>query len=160
MSAVLNPIKGNLYLKWLHSGLYKEAAKLEYHSSEALLNHDDIKEIMSIYNHRGYILSEFNKPLGYVLCEAIDEDLEIISLVVHQDYRRKGHASLILKNLEEMNSDIKIMRYHIRESNLEGQLFLKSQGFRADKIEKKYFSDDVANFVRHEDAYVFWKKVN
>lgn len=155
---VLKPIKGNLYLKWLHSGLYKDVANLEFHSNESFLTAQDVKSLMCSRGVGGFVISELNKTVAYVVFEKQGFCLDILSLVVHQDYRRKGIATILLQKLETRKGINKIC-ICVRESNLDAHLFLKKSGFLAKKISRKYFIDQFVEKSKIEDGYFFEKSV-
>lgn len=152
---VLKPVKGCLYIKWLHAGLYRDAAYLESHSSENFLKQEDISELMT-KSHKmgGFVITEMSKPIGYTIYEESNSVLEIINLVVHQDYRRKGIATLLLDRLMSRTRWNK-MTVRVRESNLSAHLFLKEKGFLATNIERRYFQDYFLSGLKYEDAYHF-----
>jgi ribosomal protein S18 acetylase RimI-like enzyme len=83
--------------------------------------------------------------------------LEIVNLVVHQDYRKREIGSLLLERLESRSEWQKIF-VHVRESNLDAQLFLKRKGFLATNIKHRYYEDYMVGKVVFEDAYQFEKQ--
>lgn len=156
-SQMLKSVKGCMFIKWLHSGLYREAAFLESHSCENFLKERDIRELMrKKYGMGGFVLTEVNKPIGYTIYEQSGDVLEIINLVVHQDYRRRGAASLLLEKLETRKR-WSSMQVCVRESNLAAHLFFKKHGFLATGVKRRYFEDHVFGEMKFEDAYHFRK---
>lgn len=154
---MLKSVKGCMFIKWLHSGLYREAAFLESHSCENFLKERDIRELMrKKYGMGGFVLTEVNKPIGYTIYEQSGDVLEIINLVVHQDYRRRGAASLLLEKLETRKR-WSSMQVCVRESNLAAHLFFKKHGFLATGVKRRYFEDHVFGEMKFEDAYHFRK---
>ena len=45
-----------------------------------------------------FLLSKPN-PVGYLLARFIEDEIEVISLLIHKKQRRKGYARLLLKEL-------------------------------------------------------------
>ena len=154
----LKPVKGCFFIKWMHSGFYKQAAYLESHSNENFFTERDIRELMTrSHKNGGFIATELNRPVGYTIYEQSESVLEIVNLVVHQDYRRREIGSLLLERLESRSQWDK-MSAHVRESNLEAQLFLKRKGFYATNIKRKYYEDHLIGGIKYEDAYQFEKQ--
>lgn len=153
---VLKPVKGCYFIKWLHAGLYKDAAYLESHSNENFLKESDIRNLMT-RSHKigGFVITELHKPIGYTIYEQSNGVMDIFNLVVHQDYRNRGIATLLLDKLESRSNWDKMV-LSVRESNLDAQLFLKKKGFVA-KIRKRYYEDYFVGGVKYEDAYYFEK---
>jgi ribosomal-protein-alanine N-acetyltransferase len=150
---LLKPVRDCLYIKWLHAGLYKHAAALESHSSENFLTENDIRKLMrKKYGMGGFVIAEINKSVGYTIYEQSKSVLKILNLVVHQDFRRQGIASLLMDRLmtrKEWTS----MEVFVRESNLNAQLFFKSHGFLATGVHRNYFETN-----KVEDAFHFRKE--
>lgn len=154
---MLKPVKDCMFIKWLHAGLYRDAALLESHSRENFLKEKDIRQLMCRkYGMGGFVITDINKPIGYTIYEQSDGVLEIINLVVHQDYRRRGVASLLLEKLETRKR-WSSMQVCVRESNLAAHLFFKKLGFLATGVKRRYFEDHVFGEMKFEDAYHFRK---
>ena len=155
---MLKSAKGCMFVKWLHSGLYKEAAFLESHSCENFLKERDIRDLMGKkYGMGGFVVTEVNRPIGYTIYDNSKGVLEIVNLVVHQDYRRRGVASLLLEKLYTRSHWSSVQTY-VRETNLNAHLFFKKQGFLATGVKHRYFEDHVFEKVNFEDAYHFKKE--
>ena len=154
---MLKAIEGCRFIKWLHAGLYRDAALLESHSKENFLKESDIRRLMRRkYGMGGFVITEFAKPVGYTIYEQTGSVLEIINLVVHQDYRRRGFGRLLVEKLETRKKWDSI-QLSVRESNLDAHLFFRDQGFLATGIKRHYFEDHFADNVKFEDAYHFRK---
>lgn len=154
---MIKPVKDCLFIRWLHSGFYKPAAMLESHSAENFLKESDIRMLMSKkYGMGGFVITDVNKTVGYTIYDQSEGVLDIVNLVVHQDYRRRGIASLLLEKLATRS------RWHhmetcVRETNLSAQLFFKSKGFLATGVRRRYFQDEYFGENKVEDAYHFRK---
>jgi len=154
---MLMPVKDNYFIKWLHAGLYKDAEFLESHSSENFLKEPDIRKLMcGKYGMGGFVITEFNKPIGYSIYEQSKGVLEIINLVVHQDYRRRGVATLLMERLATRKKWAS-MQLCVRESNLPAQLFFSNKGFVATGVNRRYFEDHFLDRIKIEDGYNFRK---
>ena len=70
-------------------------------------------------------------------------------LIVDPDHQRKGIGTLLLKRLKsKLTGRRKNIELVLRDDNLPGCLFLKSQGFQAKRILKKAYENG-------SDAYLF-----
>jgi ribosomal-protein-alanine N-acetyltransferase len=84
--------------------------------------------------------------LGYVIYEMSKNLINIQRLGTHHLYLRKGVAkSLISRIVDRENHDINIT---LRETNLDAQLFFRSQKFKAIEVINKKFDDT------QEDGYL------
>ena len=85
---------------------------------------------------------------GFMVYEISKHGYKILNLAVHPAVRRQGIADELVSRLIRKHHDRTAIEVTIRETNLSGQLFFKSLGFKAVEILRDYF-DDV-----DEDAYL------
>ena len=88
---------------------------------------------------------------AYCIFGCDELEMTVLNIAVEQSYRRMGIGGLLVN--AAMTSDYGGSRAiaHVRETNLDAQLFFKAIGFRCVKIAKNYYRDV-------ENAYVFVKK--
>ena len=94
------------------------------------------------------IVAEYkNKIIGYMIYELDKEDIHVVNIAVHPEFRRAGVGSqMIAKLLPKLGVKRKAIDLIISERNLALQLFLKENDFKAIEVLHKYFGKD--------DAYV------
>jgi len=102
------------------------------------------------------LLDQTNKLAGFVIIRNLPQHIQFHSLAVRSAVRRMGVGrtlvSWVLRDLSA--SRRKRASAYVRESDLDGQLFFRSCGFRAKvPIVKSYFPD--ADGTTFEDAYLF-----
>lgn len=102
------------------------------------------------HNSAGYVFAYDETVVGYLFYQLFKTRYRIINFAVHRHFRRKGIAT---KLIHQLTSNLCSGRrtsidLEIRETNLEGQLFLKSCGFLAKAIVESPYSDT------DEDAYL------
>jgi len=95
--------------------------------------------------------------LGYMIYEPHDTYFHVINLTVNEKVRRKGVGrNLMRRLLANLTPRREVVDIVVRETNLAGQLFLKSLKFECDQIFKDSFGDEVApKEMRWEDGYHF-----
>jgi len=123
-----NPDKGLLMVVWLHKDLPESVNE---------------QEVLA----------------GYLAMKSFDKQNYIESLHIWKEYRRNGYGRFLLNksiNLPERFSQYKrkVTTISVRESSLGEQLFLKSCGFRCEKILKDFYDLPV------ETAYIFRHRIN
>jgi ribosomal-protein-alanine N-acetyltransferase len=88
--------------------------------------------------------------LGFMIYELQKRALEIIALGVHPSFRRRRVGTQFVDKLKgKLNPERRReIVATVRETNLDVQLFLRSQGFQATKVLRRFYTDDSG-----EDAF-------
>lgn len=98
----------------------------------------------------GSLALEINDVIqGFLLFEIQNSYLNLVSVAVHPQFRRKGYGTLLVEEL--LLGDLfscKKMYCTVSDQNLSAHLFLNKFGFKAVKIMKDFFSEG-------HDAYEF-----
>lgn len=159
---IQKPIKGHFFLKWLEPIYYDAAHQLECHSSERIWSLNDIVDRMLKDNeYGGFVVTDLKEPVGYVIYrrDRRRKRILVLSMVIHPDYRRMGLGALLLDKvklkLTMPDERYRYVAWVVRESNLSGHLFLKSQGFQVVEIVKNHFVDHYPDLTEREDGYAF-----
>jgi len=99
-----------------------------------------------------YIAKEDSAVKGFICAEKIIDEVHILHMAVHSDYRRKG----IAKRMMEKALSIPAKKYflEVRESNLPAQKLYNMFGFTTISKRKDYYQDNM------ETAYVMELKKN
>lgn len=97
----------------------------------------------------GYVAEFGEKILGFMIYLLRKDHIELLTLAVDPVYQRhQVGAQMVAKLGDKLSHHRRThIRVDVRESNLSAQLFFKSQGFEAIKIERGGFADT------GEDAY-------
>ena len=111
---------------------------------------DDLTRILKGQYTLSIVAEDRGLIQGYAIYELLPIRVNLLRLAVSPDHRGHGVGTRLI---ERVKAKLSIggrlrLKIHVRESNLDAQLFLRSQGFRANKIEHGHFRDT------KEDAYV------
>ena len=95
------------------------------------------------------IALEDRKIIGYLILYFVLEDGEIARIAVADEYRRKGVAGKMLRELALLcrENGVNRLMLDVRESNEAARAFYVKQGFEIDGIRKNYYSNPVENAV-------------
>ena len=91
-----------------------------------------------------------DRVVGFTVTEAFKSRIEIRDLAVHEDFRDRGVGSRMLDSVKERLSKRRPeLRAYARESNLNGQLFLKKNNFRGVSVERWHYGAEDAYLMRY-----------
>lgn len=121
----------------------------------------DFREVLSSRSCIGMVVTPGEGPLrdvpvGHLLFDLRRHSLEVIRLLIHQEYRRQGYGRYLMRRIESRLSPDRRKKaiFGVRESDLGMQLFLRSCGWRASpQVLRRWFKDT------GEDCYQFSLRV-
>ncbi len=138
-------------VRWMIRGDLPEVMKIERDSFPVPLNEADFLACLSQRNSIGVVAENGDHVVGFMIYELYPRKIVLVRMAVAPANRLRGVATALIKKLFSkltLNGRQQIL-IHLRESNTEGHLFLKNQGFRATEVKRRYFEDS------GEDAYLF-----
>lgn len=110
-------------------------------------SYDEILNNLKQKHCYGFLAEYQDKIVGFAIYEVDKQYIHVINLSVHPDFRRTGIGSQLLAILlDKLGTKRRIIDFIINERHIDFQLFLKTNGFKATEILRKYFNKD--------DAYV------
>lgn len=128
-----------------------EAASFDFPWAE-----EEIRGHLRQYNCIGMVATADSNQqrkviLGFMIYELQKTTLEILDFAVHPHYRRMGVGTAMVDKLKGKLSSYRRTHIHVctRETNLDAQLFFRSQGFVAHTVLREHYGDT------GEDAYRF-----
>ncbi len=104
----------------------------------------NLKEIMTLKDHRIYVIeNENNEVVGYVHGQIyyllfFDRLVDILGIVVEQNYRRKGYGKMLMGKIEKWakENNCRGIRFTSNVKRKEAHLFYKTIGFMNRKESK------------------------
>lgn len=154
---LVKPAQGDVFLSWMSRQYVREVMNIEKSSCELFWEEQDLVKCLRTRNCIGLVATRCEQVMGYMVYELHKTEVSLLNLVVHPKFRRQGIGTLFLNKLKAKLTPERRQRvsYEVRESNLDGHLFLKANGFRATGIQKNFFIDEYAEQTKKEDAYSF-----
>lgn len=112
---------------------------------------EEFLRVLRERNCIGMVAEHGERIVGFMIYELNKNHLRVFKLATHPLFRRRGvghqmAAKLIGKLSSHRRTSLEIT---IRESNLDAQLFLKAQGFKATEVIREEYLDT------GEDGYAF-----
>lgn len=84
---------------------------------------------------------ENNMVIGFILSHAILDELHLLNIACHPDYRRRGVATALFRHTLEENPQARIVFLEVREGNKPARSLYNKLGFFPIGRRKKYYSD-------------------
>ena len=131
-----------------------EVLKLEKESFAAHWSEKDfLFELQENPYAKLYVLREEGRIIGYFDIWIIFERMEIASIAIAKDYRRRGLGYQMMQYIDRIGreNECEFAFLEVRESNLPARNLYKKCGFIDLKIKRDYYQDN------HEDAYEMMK---
>lgn len=149
MSLAVEQIKG--HIRWMIRRDMPEVLEIENHSFEMPWNEEDFLKYLRQRSCIGMVIEVENKIIGYMIYELHKTKLHILNFAVHNRWRERGIGTQLINKLKSKLSAHRrtTIDFHIRETNLDMQLFLKAMNFQAINVRRQYYDDT------NEDAYIF-----
>lgn len=123
-----------------------ESTCFEYHWSEEQFK-------LGLEKKAFYVLGYVEQGLlvGYLAYSLVLDEMEVLNLGVHPDFRRRGIGRALMLNLMERCRDLEIRRglLDVKETNLPAKALYERLGFKKVGVRKKYYPDT------REDAHLY-----
>lgn len=102
---------------------------------------DKLIQCLRQRNCIGMVSEVDDQIVGFFVYELFKTRLNILNFAVRSEHRRAGIGTAMVRKLQSKLSHERRCRITlcISESNLEGQLFFRSQGFRAFAVTKDFY---------------------
>jgi ribosomal-protein-alanine N-acetyltransferase len=144
------------HIRWMIRSDCKDVLAIEKESFEFAWDEEELIRCLRQRTCIGMVVEVGDEICGFMVYELHKNRLHILNFAVGEKYRRNGYGAAMVNKLigkltYQRRSRIVL---EVRETNLQAQLFWKSQGFRAVSVLKGFYEDS------DEDAYVMVYKVH
>lgn len=138
------------YIRWMIRFDMPAILEIENQSFPSPWSEDDFIRCLRQRNCIGLVAERENQVVGYMIYELQRNRISVLNLAVSVAHRRKGVAGALVSKLVDKLSCERRDRImaDLYESNLNGQLFFKSLGFKAIAVLKDWYEDSA------ESAYL------
>lgn len=139
-----------IHVRWMIRKDMPMVESIEAESFDHPWRQDDFIRCMQQRNVIGMVAEQGDLVVGFMIYELHKNRLHLLNFAVNPRFRRQGIGSAMIDKLTSKLSYERRNRImlEIRETNLDGQLFFKSKGFRAISVLADFWEDST------EDAYL------
>ena len=140
----------DVQIRWLIRRDMPEVLRIEGESFEYPWTDEDFLCCLRQRNCIGMVAECDHQIVGFMVYELHKSKLRILNFAVSQDVRRQGVGTqMVLRLVDKLSQQRRNeILLEVRERNLDGQLFFKTQGFVATNVLRRHYDDT------DEDAYI------
>ncbi len=140
-----------LMIRWLIRKDMSDVLALESRCFEFPWIEKDFLKCLQQHNCNGMAAVVQDCVLGYMIYELHRDVLRVLNFATDPDYQRRGVGHALFEELTDKLTQQRrnCLRFDCRETNLDAQLFFKSQGCRCVDVLRQLYDDT------NEDAYCF-----
>lgn len=136
-------------IRWMIRRDFPEVMAIEANSFGCPWSEDEMLNCLRMNKVIGKVVDDGERILGYVVYEMMAFERSILNIAVHPQCRRQGIGRAMIGKVCHANDGERSLRVVVRERNLDGQLFFRDCGFRAERVLRGQFDDT------DEDAFLF-----
>ena len=139
-----------VHIRWMIRRDMPEVLAIESGAFEFPWSEDDFIRCLRQRNCIGMVAEHNERVVGFMIYELHKNRLHILNFAVHEQTRRRGIGTQMVRKLVSKLSPQRRNRVmlEIRETNLSAQLFFRDLGFRAISLLRDFYEDTT------EDAYL------
>ena len=138
------------HIRWMIRRDMTDVLRAEQFSFTHAWSEEDFLQCLRHRNCIGMVAEHNDRVAGFMIYELFKTRIHVLSFMTMPECRRSGVGTQMMMKLAGKLSSQRRSKLTaaVRESNLVGQLFLRSQGFTATRVSRGYFEDS------GEDAYL------
>ena len=138
-----------VHIRWMIRRDMPDVLRIEQASGDYPLSEEDFLRCLRQRNCIGMVAELGERVVGFMIYELHKTKLHILDFAVHPAHRREGiGAQMIQKLASKLSSHRRTaITLEVRETNLDGQLFFRTAGFKATNVVRERYEDT------GEDAY-------
>ena len=138
-----------VHVRWMIRRDMPEVLDIELESFEFSWSEEDFIRCLRQRNCIGMVAEYDNRVVGFMIYELQKTRIHVLNFAVASEYRRQGVGSqMVAKLIGKLSSQRRSrLLLEVRETNLDAQLFFRSNGFRAIDVLHEHYDDTP------EDAY-------
>lgn len=140
----------NINISKMNISDISEVKELEKAQNICILSENAIKNDLNDENYIYLVARKDNEIIGYIATSKVIDTVDILSIVIKEEYKKRGIATKLLQFIFELENISKVM-LEVRRSNIPAQRLYEKLGFNNIYTRKNYYPDN------HEDALIYEK---
>lgn len=150
MESTKSPTRLDVHIRWMIRRDMERVLEIESGAFEFPWTEEDFASCLCRSNCIGMVAERGEQVLGFMVYELHETRIHLLSFAVSTECHSRGVGSQLLDKMKSKLARQRRTRItlEVRESNVDAQLFFKSQGFRATSVLRDFYDDSP------EDAYL------
>ena len=142
--------QSRIHIRWMIRRDMSEVLNIEAESFEFPWSEEDFVRCLRQRNCIGMVAEYEDRVVGFMIYELHRTRLHVLNFAVCSECRRRSVGAQMVAKLSGKLSSGRRTRIllEVRETNLDAQVFFRSQGFRAVSVLRDFYEDTT------EDAYL------
>jgi [ribosomal protein S18]-alanine N-acetyltransferase len=124
-----------------HAGILAELHKETF---KECWSEQDFKDLLAMPTAFGFLAHREKQPVGFVICQGLVDEAEIITIGTRPDERRTGVAKALL---DRALQQVQVMFLEVADDNMSAQAFYTKCGFKEVGRRRKYYKRENAQAV-------------
>ena len=134
----------NPHIRLMHRSDIYRVLDIESMCFEFSWTEDEILSTMSRRSRYGMVAEHEDTTLGFMFFEITKGRMNLLDFAVHPIFQRQGVGVAMVERLKSTLRNQRLgqqIMLDIRETNMDGLMFFKSQGFKALRTLKNYYEE-------------------
>lgn len=132
-----------VHIRWMIRRDMPDVLAIEHASFDYPWCEEEFLRVLRQRNCIGMVAEYGDQVVGFMIYELHKNRLQILNFAVSPDFRRRGVGrQMVAKLVGKLSSHRRIrINLQVRETNLQAQLFFRSQTFRATEVIREFYDD-------------------
>ena len=142
-------------VRWMFSRDHADVFAIDRECFAEHWSDDDFLSALRQRNCNGMVVEHNHAVVGFMVYELHSKHLQVLRFAVHSNFQYQGFGrAMFAKLLDKLEQQGRTgLRIVIRESNIDGQLYFKSLGFKCMDIRRNYFWSSGTDEAGYEFVY-------
>jgi ribosomal-protein-alanine N-acetyltransferase len=160
MTTPTHPHRPDVFVRWMLRRDMPQVLEIERDSFEFPWRQSDFIDTLRCCNCIGMVAECDDRVVGFMIYSLHKNFLYLINFAVAPEFRKLGVGQAMAQKLKGKlpHGRRRRITLHVRETNLAAQLFFRSQGFRAVKVERDFYELGGVEESAYKMSYVFGEK--
>jgi ribosomal-protein-alanine N-acetyltransferase len=153
----LTQVRSGYYLRQFAKKDVLDILEIETFTAQKFWNGDDFYRSQRQEGSFGYVITNIDSVVGFIVGQVRGDDVEIQNFAVHPEHERQGLGTVLIDHIKDIIPEDGLLSLKLRATNRHLHRFLEERGFSMIKVYKNHFINWVDELKQPEceDAHLF-----